>query len=100
MTKEEFLNMQIPNYTYCQFHKGFGTRFNESIHIKDSNKKIQINIFWRDDEYVSIGVFDEKEKNPWKQTSNLFGKMKASEKMVLKKLEEIMTDKEELKYAV
>jgi hypothetical protein len=94
--------MKIPNLPYCEFpHRGPSTQFNESFHIFNSDKEIQLNVIWRNQSYtagaindsdegiVSVGLFDQKEKNPWKTHKTI---RDLDKHFSIKKLNEIMKE--------
>jgi len=79
MTRGSFLKLKIPNLPYCHFpYRGASNQFWESFHIYNTNKRVQINVYWKncgystavnnsDEGEVSVSLHDEKIKNPWKQ---------------------------------
>ncbi len=66
-----FLSAHFPTLPYCEYKRGPATRFNESLHVENMNKNITVNIFWRNDETVSLSVFDSNETNKWEQNTCL-----------------------------
>ncbi len=69
MTREQFLKLEFPNLPYCEFglKRGPSNKFWESFHYRNASSQKQLNVFWSNDEKVSIGLYDKKESNPWKK---------------------------------
>jgi hypothetical protein len=73
MTRDLFLNLNFPIPPYCFAHRSPSTEFNEGFHIKNETTGIQLNIYWRSDNTVSIGSYNFNEKNKFKQFKNILG---------------------------
>ena len=71
ITREAFLAAHFPLLPYCEYQRSPSTRPNEGLHIENTNKNITVNIFWRDDETVSLSVFDSNEADKRKQNTCL-----------------------------
>lgn len=65
MTRQQFLKLEFPNLPYCEFglKRGPSNQFWESFHYKNANTQKQLNVFWHNDECVSIGLYNGKEPN-------------------------------------
>ena len=72
-----FRLLQIPLLPFCDVKTAHSTKNFESFHIKNSNTKCQLNVFWRVDGQVSVGFYDAKieklkDRNKEVYRSNVF----------------------------
>ena len=71
ISRAAFLSAHFPLLAYCEYKRAPSTRFHESLHVENTNKNITVNILWRDDETVSLSVFDSNELDKRKQNTCL-----------------------------
>lgn len=67
VTREAFLKFDFPILPYCEERRGPSTQFNESVHIQNRDTGISLNFYWRNDNTVSVGKTNSKEKNMFKK---------------------------------
>lgn len=69
VTRHKFLSSKFPVFPYSDIKRGPSTKFNESMHLMNQNTGILLNFYWNDDNTVSVGKTDTKEKSPFKSHS-------------------------------
>jgi hypothetical protein len=89
ISREGFLLIKLPNLPYCEYSRGPSTSFNESFHIQNKNTGVCINLWWRSDNTISVGLYKGKEKNPWKKTDTL---VQAAKNLSQKKISSICVE--------
>ena len=68
ITRSEFLSLKFPNLPYCEagLKRGASCKYYESWHYRNLKTKVQLNVFWAYDGSVTIGVYDSKKKDRYK----------------------------------
>lgn len=79
--RSAFLSVNFPILPYSNFKRGPSTKFNESFHIENSNSKIQLNFYWRNDGLITASTFDGNEKNPWEKYKEVYRSKKFNSKI-------------------
>lgn len=79
--RSAFLSIDFPNLPYCSFKRGPSTNYNESFHITNSNSKITLNFYWRNDGQITASTFNGKEKDPFKKYDEKYRSKKFNSKI-------------------
>lgn len=75
--RSAFLSFQFPILPYCQVGRGPSTKFNESFHIENRDKKITLNFWWNSDNTVCVSTYNSKEPNPFKKNESILNRTKS-----------------------
>ena len=94
--RSAFLSVDFPIFPYSAFKRGPSTQFYESFHIENSNTKIKLNIFWRNDGQITVSTFDGKETNPWKKYNEVYRGKKFNSKIASELCAQFLSTKQTL----
>lgn len=76
VSRYEFFKLKFPTLPYCEFGltRGPSNQFHESFHYRNASSGVQLNVFWDDDETVSIGVYDPRISDKFERNKNILSR--------------------------